>query len=154
MNKKLLFFISLFFILNSCGKKHDFQEIEFFDSLIWNRFDIIEIDVPVKSDTRGLDFTLVFIHSEAYAHDFINMNITFYLPEGSMRSRDYTFRLQDEFGEWHGDAADGFIKVELPVTSGLKFAEDGICRVRLENKMTRFNTQGVIGVGVSAKRAG
>ncbi len=152
MNKFVLVFLLLCLSL-SCGRSHVFDESHTFESLIWNRFDIIEMDVPVQADERGFDFVVRLIHTEAYAYDFINMNITFYMPGGAMRSRDYTFRLQDEDGNWLSPVVDGFIEADLPVISGLKFYEDGICRVRMENKMTRFNTAGIKSVGLSVRKS-
>lgn len=140
--KKTVPLIVLFALLASCGSNIVFEDSVTFDGLYWERRHYIEFEVPVSPREAGYDFAVIFAHNGAYAFDHINMNITFYMPAGAMRSRDYEFRLQDEHGEWMGERHDPFIEVELPVTSGLRFLESGICRVRVENKMTRFPSSG------------
>jgi gliding motility-associated lipoprotein GldH len=145
--------ILLFGLFTSCSDTLIYDESETFDSLIWNRFDIIEKEVPVTADERGYDFYIALRHAEVYAYDYIDMNITFYMPGGGMRSRDYNFRLQDENGNWMAPVVNGFVELKLPALRGVKFNESGICRVRIENKMTRFNTMGISEVGVKVLRA-
>jgi gliding motility-associated lipoprotein GldH len=152
--KKVIATILMLGLFASCGGDLIYNETETFESLIWNRFDIIEMEVPVTDHERGYDFYITFVHTEAYAFDFINMNITFYMPGGGMRSRDYDFRLQDEHGNWLTPPANGLIKAELPALRGVKFNEHGVCRVRIENKMTRFNTLSVSEVGLKVSKGG
>lgn len=140
-------------MLYSCAPQGVFDETINFESLIWNRFNIIEMEVPVKANEKGYNFSVILHHNEDYTFDFINMNITFYMPGGGMRSRDYQFKLQDEQGNWLGDSSNGFFQMELPLLNGLKFSEEGICTVRIENKMVKFNTIGVKSVGLVVNKA-
>lgn len=140
--KKIVPLFILLAILASCGSHIVFDDSVVFDGLYWERRHYIEFDVPVEPHETGYDFTVRFVHNGSYAFDHINMNITFYMPGGAMRSRDYEFRLQDEQGEWMGERHGSFIEVELPVTSGLRFIESGTCKIRVENKMTRFPSSG------------
>jgi gliding motility-associated lipoprotein GldH len=140
-------------MLYSCTPQSIFDETISFESLIWNRFNVIEMEVPVKVYEKGYNFSVIFQHNEDYAFDFISMNITFYMPGGGMRSRDYQFKLQDEHGNWLGEPSNGFYVIELPLLNGLQFSEEGICNVRIENKMIKFNTIGVKNVGLVVNRA-
>jgi gliding motility-associated lipoprotein GldH len=140
-------------VLYNCSPQSVYDETIGFDSLIWNRFNTIEMEVPVQADEKGYNFMVILHHNDDYSFDFIRMNITFYMPGGGMRSRDYQFKLQDEPGNWLGEPANGFHQIELPLLNGLKFSEDGICKVRIENKMIKFNTIGVKSLGLVVKKA-
>lgn len=139
--------------LYNCSPQSVYNESVDFESLIWNRFNTIAMEVPVQTYENGYNFSVIFQHNDDYAVDFVKMNITFYLPGGGMRSRDYQFKLQDEQGSWLGESANGFYMIALPLLSGLKFSEEGICKVRIENKMVKFNTIGVKSVGLDVRKA-
>lgn len=140
-------------ILYGCSPSIVFDKTIRFESLIWNRFNVIEMDVPVQMLEKGYNFSIIFQHNNDFAFDFISMNITFYMPGGAMRSRDYQFRLQDGQGNWLGEPDNGFFSLEWPLLNGLKFSEEGVCRVRIENKMVKFNTIGVESIGLVVKPA-
>jgi gliding motility-associated lipoprotein GldH len=139
-------------MLYSCRPQSIFDETISFESLIWNRFNTIEMEVPVQADEKGYNFMVILHHNDDYSFDFIRMNITFYMPGGGMRSRDYQFKLQDEQGNWLGEPSNGFFKMELPLLNGLQFSEEGICNVRIENKMIKFNTIGVKSLGLVVEK--
>lgn len=67
-------------MLYSCAPQSVFDETINFESLIWNRFSIIEMEVPVKANEKGYNFDVILHHNQDYAFDFISMNITFYMP--------------------------------------------------------------------------
>lgn len=138
--------ITLF--LASCSHKPVFEQEVVFDDLIWNRFNIIEMDVPLDDADKQYDVFVRFVHTDVYPSDHIAMNITFYFPGGGMRSRDYEFRLQNEKMEWTGNKSGDFYENILPVNLAMRFPEAGITRVRIENKMTKFNMAGIASVGL------
>ncbi len=140
--KKFIAALVLSTLLASCTEDLVFNDAVIFDNLFWERRHYIEFEVPVDARESGYDFALQFVHNGSYAFDHIHMNITFYMPSGAMRSRDYEFRLQDEYGQWLGKKQGPFVETGLAITSGLRFVEDGICLVRVENKMTRFPVSG------------
>jgi gliding motility-associated lipoprotein GldH len=81
------------------------------------------------------------------------VNITFYLPGGEMRSVDYHFNLKDEQGKWLADGMGELWDIELPIRKKLRMPEAGICKVRIENKMTKLETPGIIEMGLIVKKA-
>lgn len=134
-------------MLSSCSSGVVHKETAYFTDLIWNRFNNIEQSFQIE-DTEGLyDLYIHFEHNENYPTDHIAMNITLYYPNEGMRSRDYEFKLQDSNLKWLGKVKDKGFVLEFPVMTGVKFAEAGTNKVRIESKMTKFNLPGVIAVG-------
>lgn len=141
-------------MLGSCSGKTIFKQEVVFDDLIWNRFNIIEMDIPIENADALYDIRVQFTHTEVYPSDHIAMNITFYFPDGSMRSRDYEFRLQDESMQWIGRKTGDFYHNTFAVNLGMRFPEMGLTRVRIENKMTKFNMAGIASVGLLVEKSG
>ncbi|MBK9291710.1 MAG: hypothetical protein IPM52_08810 [Bacteroidetes bacterium] len=144
----------LLLLLGACTGRIVFDQDVRFDDLIWNRFNIIELDLPVEDAENLYDVKVRFVHNDIYPSDHIAMNITFYFPNGGMRSRDYEFRLQDADLQWLGQKQGEFFYNEFPVNLGMRFPEAGVTRVRIENKMTKFNMAGIASVGLVVERSG
>jgi gliding motility-associated lipoprotein GldH len=122
------------------------------EKVSWNRFDIQNFEVPVKIGDV-LDFYLSIRHKSDFQYDKIWVNITFYTPEGTMRSRDYEFDLKDKSGKWLGDGMGELWDIDLPVHKEMVFNKAGTCRVRVENKDSKYETPGIIEVGLVVKRS-
>jgi len=150
--KKISVLLVLF--LASCSGRPLFEKNVVFEDLIWNRFNIIEMDVAVEDPEQLYDVYVLFVHSDVYPTDHIAMNITFYYPNGGMRSRDYEFRLQDVNLHWIGQKKGDLYPNYFPVNLGMRFPESGVTRVRIENKMTKFNMAGIASVGLFVGKSG
>jgi len=148
---KLWLFTYLLLLVTACGNKTVFIEYREFDDVSWNRFDIQNFEVPVE-ENDVLDFYFMVRHHSYFPYDFIDVNITFYLPGGGMRSGDYHYDLKDEQGKWLGSGMGELWDIELPIRRNLNIAEAGICKVRIENKMTKLETPGIIEVGLLVKK--
>ncbi|PLW98347.1 MAG: hypothetical protein C0591_04620 [Marinilabiliales bacterium] len=155
MNGQIKFiaaFLTVFLFISSCGNRTVFKEYRSFNDVSWNRFDIQNFEVPVK-ENEVLDFYLFVRHHSYFPYDFMDVNITFYMPGGEIRSRDYHFELKDEEGKWLADGMGELWDIELPVRKNLTINEAGICKIRVENKMTKLETPGIIEVGLLVKKA-
>ncbi len=148
--KKLIVLFSFVLLLGSCGQKTVFKEFHRFDNISWDRFDLLKFDVDVQKDQK-LDFDLLLRHHTYYPYDYLDVNITFYTPSGASMSRDYHFKLKNKDGSWKSDGLGDFWDIELPIRNEMLFSESGICKVRIENKMTKINTPGIIEVGLKAR---
>ncbi len=155
MNGQIKFigtFILVFLLISSCGNRTVFKEYRAFDDVSWNRFDIQNFEVPVKENDE-LDFYLIIRHHSYFPYDYLDINITFYIPGGEMRSGDYHFDLKDEQGNWLADGMGELWDIEIPIRKKLTMHEEGICKVRIENKMTRLEIPGIIEIGLIVKKA-
>jgi gliding motility-associated lipoprotein GldH len=151
MIKKALLFI-LFIAAAGCSRSIVFDETTYFEDLIWNRFNHVVHDFTIEDLSSTYDLKVKFSHTDSYISDHISMNITLYFSGGGMRSRDYDFRLQDSQLKWLGEEKNGLFTNEFLVISGVRFPEAGESQIRVENKMTKFNTLGVAAVGVVVEK--
>ena len=150
---KVLVISEMVLLLTACGNRTVFKEYHKMERVSWNRFDIRFFEVPVKAGEQ-LDFYLFLRHHTYYPFDYLDVNITFYLPGGEMRSKEYHYELKDENGNWKADGMGELWDIDLPVRKKLKIAKDGICKVRVENKMTKLETPGIIEIGLIVKQSG
>jgi gliding motility-associated lipoprotein GldH len=152
MKRLLTLMLLLAVLLSSCKEPAVFREYVKMPNVNWERFNILEFDVPVKNGDQ-LDFFLFMRHHTDFPYDKLYVNITFYAPDGEMRSRDYEFNLKDEEGNWLADGMGELWDIELPVRKGMPFYKNGTCKVRVENKYTKYDTPGIIEVGLIVKRS-
>jgi gliding motility-associated lipoprotein GldH len=139
--------VYLVFALFSCAQAPVFEGNVQMERNIWNRFNFLMFEVPV-TENELLDFDLMVGYTEEYPWDELITNITFYPPDGSMLSSDYTFKpdkkaLTDVTGK----------SQEFSIRKQMKFGASGICKVRVENKMSKVQTPGISSVGISARRS-
>ncbi len=148
MKRPIFVFLATVFLI-SCSNRTYFKEYKKFDSLNWDRFNILNFDVIVDKD-QSLDFDLLLRHHTAYPYGFLDVNITFYTPAGATLSRDYHFNLKEKNGKWKADGLGDLWDIELPVRKEMKISKAGILKVRVENKMTKIDTPGIMEIGLQA----
>ena len=139
-------------LVTGCDSNTIFKEYNKFDDLSWNRLDILDFEFPVDKK-QPLDFYLAFRHHTDFPYSFIDVNITFFTPDGEMRSRDYHYRLKGTDFDWRGEGMGELWDIELPIRNDMVFNESGICKVRVENKMSKMEIPGIIEVGLIVKKS-
>jgi len=143
---KIELLISLVLVLISCTQAPVFEGKVEMEHNIWNRFNFLMFEVPV-TENELLDFDLIVGYTEEYPWDELTTNITFYPPDGSKLSSDYTFKLDKE------TLSDVLEKSQVfSIRKQMKFGASGICKVRVENKMSKVQTPGISSIGISARR--
>ena len=140
------------FIISGCNTGIIFKEYNSFDDVSWNRFDIQNFEFTIEGD-KPLNLYLAIRHHTDFPFDFIDVNITIYTPDGEMRSREYHHKLKNENLQWKGDGMGEIWDIELPIRKNMIFNKGGICKVSIENKMTKSETPGIIEIGLIVKKA-
>ena len=140
-------------LLSSCGDNVVFRQYNIMENLSWNRFDFQEFEVRVEQGDI-LDFYLALRHHTDFPYKKLWVNVTFYPPDGSMRSRDYDFMLKDAEGNWIADGMGELWDIELLIRKEMLFTKTGICKVRIENKHSKYEIPGVIEVGLIVRKSG
>ena len=130
--------------------KQVFKENKQFKDLGWERFDILDFEVGVEKG-QLLDFDLIINHLPDYAYDYLDVNITFYTPSGASLSRNYHFNLKDKNHNWKSTLKDNVLQANLVIRKEMTLSKTGICKVRIENKMTKIETPGIISIGLQVK---
>ena len=153
MNKVLFGFLTSLIILSSCVREYVvFREYVEMHNMTWNRFNTLEFEVPVK-ENDVFDFKLFLRHHTDFPYDKLFVNITFYSPGGDIRSRDYDFDLKDYRGDWLANGMGELWDLEILIRKEMPFYENGICKVRVENKYSKFDTPGIIEIGLIVQKS-
>lgn len=139
-------------LLISCSEPDVYRKYVKMENINWQRFNILEFDVPVENGDQ-LDFYLALRHHTDFPYDQLFVNITFYSADGEMRSHDYDLDLKDENGDWLADGMGELWDIDLLVREGMPFYKSGICKVRVENKFSKYDTPGILEVGLKVKRS-
>ncbi len=150
--KNLIIPLVVALLLSGCDKNIFYKEYKSFDDVSWNRHEILEFEVPVEKNTMN-DFYMALRHHTNFPYSFIDVNITLYTPDGEIRSRDYHYRLKGTDLKWKGDGMGELWDIELPIRKRISFKKPGICKIRVENKMKKMETPGIIEVGIIAKKS-
>ncbi len=152
-NMKRFFILFVLIALVGCQSPVVFSHHEEFDRALWNRFHFIELDVPITDSQQLYDLSIDFTNNGDYPSDYIELNFTIFYASSGMRSRDYTFRLQDNNRQWTGEKNPQGFTSHLPIISGMQFPENGTHRIRIESKMTKFDLPGVVSLNFTIKKS-
>lgn len=156
MKNKLGIFILLIimvFGLLSCFEKQDSVVIskEFMGEQ-WGRFDYLETDYHVVKAPMTADLVMELIVSDAYPNIYpyhgdddgvfvVTMSIN--APDGSKRSREFSYRLKDRDGVFKSEKTEGYYHFELPLINEMSFSEKGEYHFKIENKYSKDPLYGV-----------
>ena len=147
----LLPFVLLFFVV-SCREPTVFREYQKIENMTWSRFDVLEFEVPVNEGDK-LDFDLALRHHTNFPYEKLFVNITFNAPDGEMRAADYAFLLKDDAGKWLADGMGELWDIVIPIRKEMPFYQTGICTVKIGNNYSKFETPGIIEVGLLVKKS-
>ncbi len=148
MMKKPVWILLIPLMFLSCGDPPLFEGTTAMDQDIWNRFNFLIFEVPVE-DNSLLDFYLKVDFTKDYPWDKLSTNITFYAADGSMRSSDYDFPLNESTL-----TSEKPLQHLFTIRKEMLFTKGGICEVRVENKSSKVHTPGVSAVGIVVRRSG
>lgn len=150
--KKFIIPVIITILFAGCNNNTVFKEYEKFDDVSWSKLDILNFEFPVN-EKEEYDFYLALRHHTDFPYSFIDVNITFFTPDGEMRSRDYHFRLKNTKLEWKGDGMGELWDIELLIRKEMVFNKGGICKIRIENRMRKVETPGIMEIGLIVKKS-
>ncbi len=152
MKYKVLILFVPFIVFLSCNSKPYFEHKYLFKNNVWQRFNFVFFNVPVKKG-EILDFSLIVKHLKSFPSSSLPLNITFTTSDGEMRSRDYLFTLKNSHGQWISKKIDSVYQKTFNVHKMLKFETNGICKVRIEQKIPVLQTKGIKSIILIAKKS-
>jgi gliding motility-associated lipoprotein GldH len=153
MKKLMLFSILLSFLFASCGKKTVFEQRQKFDDLKWNRFKELSFSFDIKDTARVYDMELLFRHHTMYPYQDIFVTLAIFSPSGERRVGDFHLPVRDKNGVFYSQGNGDLWDIDLPLYKMMRFTEPGKYKVEIENRMDKFDTEGVMEVGLRVKEA-
>ncbi|MBI9039402.1 MAG: hypothetical protein JEY97_14815 [Bacteroidales bacterium] len=136
--------------MSACGNKVTYDSFEQFENNSWNRFNELNFEFPVDKSTYNIYLTIKF--DETYSYNELLINTAFYTPSGEERFTNYEIKVRDKNGEFIGENHDNNIKLIFPLRKNFRFSKEGICKLEIENLMTKIETSGIIGIGIIIER--
>lgn len=150
--------LTLVILLASCAKEQDVIVVSTdFQGEKWGRFDYINASYNVSKAPMTADLELNIAVSDVFPniypyHDDDNGVFQFVMtitsPDGSRRSREYSFRLKDSEGNFKSQNIGGYYNFELPLISEMSFNEAGDYQFKIENKYSKDPLYGIKSLSV------
>jgi gliding motility-associated lipoprotein GldH len=146
-SKQIILLLIIPFLILSCGRGKIFEEHKKIDNMTWDRFEVIDFDIPIEK--TGVPYDLIFAmrHHTDIPFDEVEINFTMWTPGGETRSRDYTIRIRDREGNLVGDGLGALWDIRVPMKEGYAFSEEGVCKVEIANRMHKLKTVGIMEIG-------
>lgn len=124
-----------------------------FTNATWERFKLLNFELPVKSTRHTYDFSLVVRYNENFPETTLPVNVVMTTPGGEERIREYMFHIKDKDGNFVGNPAGGIYQMVIPLRNDVLFAKTGVCKFEIENLTSKYLTTGMIEFGVVMERA-
>jgi gliding motility-associated lipoprotein GldH len=148
----ILCLLTITILLGSCSGNKVFEKYIKMEKLSWNRFNVLNFDVPVEGNSTSYDFLVAIRHIPEIPYDILPVNITFYTPFGETRSLDYSIRLKENDGKLKADCMGDLCDLVITIKDDFVFTEEGTCQVVLSNRMSKVETPGILEVGLIVKK--
>lgn len=150
---RIIVFLLLVFTFGCKGDKTVYEEYKKFENLSWNRFNIVTFDVPVEDIPTGYDLYLTIRHIPEFTPGKMDINFTYTMPSGDMRSTDKELRFSDNDGNKKSECLGDLCDIEFLLREGLRIQQPGVLKVEIENKHTKLELPGILEVGLKVKKS-
>lgn len=151
--KNILYFTALIVLFSGCGRQKPVSQMHNFTNATWERFKLLNFELPVKSTRHTYDFSLVVRYNENFPETTLPVNVVMTTPGGEERIREYMFHIKDKDGNFVGNPAGGIYQMVIPLRNDVLFAKTGVCKFEIENLTSKYLTTGMIEFGVVMERA-
>lgn len=150
--RKISFLLLMVIFLSSCNRDTVFEDYWKFDNLTWNRFDFVTFEMDVEDIEQYYDIFLVFRHVPEFPVSKLELNFTVLPPSGGYRSSDHSYWLRKS-GVLQSDCLGDYCDFLVPLRKEYKFNETGSTRFEIENKIPKFESTGIIEVGLIIRKS-
>lgn len=145
------FFVVLISILFSCKPSKIYEKDIPFKYNLWNRFDILNFDIPVKK-AGVYDIILKIKHTGEFPFDKLPFNMVISSPSGEERDREYEIEMRNKDGKFLAKNTQGDIfEMEYTLRKEFDFNSPGIYTIKIENLIPKIETPEIIEIGLVVK---
>ncbi|MHC1706656.1 MAG: gliding motility lipoprotein GldH [Bacteroidales bacterium] len=144
----LVVLILLPFVFISCSRNKVFEERHVFKQMNWNRFESIFFELEIKDIESEYSIMVKLRHHTVYPFTDLAFTMAIYSPSGERRLKDINAKVRDENNSFLGSGAGDLWDLDIPVFDNFSFNEPGPYKIELENRMSKFDTPGIIDIGL------
>ena len=139
-------------LLSCSGKQNADVSSREFEGEVWSRFDYLTASYNVAKAPMTADLVLELevsdVFPDVYPYPEADRGIftfvmTISAPDGSRRSREYSYRLKDDDGNFKAEKVDGYYHYSLPLINEMSFSVKGDYDFKIENKYYKDPLYGV-----------
>ncbi|MGM0566182.1 MAG: hypothetical protein ACQESX_05440 [Bacteroidota bacterium] len=143
--------------LSQCtvSEKEIFTAKQAFENDTWQRFQILDFDIPFEEENKAYDLYFTVTYSEDFQHDNIPLHAILKTPAGSKRVNEFTIEVRDANGQDIGEKADDakYYTLKAPLWQELTISEPGEASLSLEQIIPKFKTPGIKEAGITVHYA-
>jgi len=151
--KRLLPFFLMLLLLSSCQNKKVFEQRQSFDDLKWNRFKNVTFEFDIKDTESKYNITLMLRHHTIYAEPDLQMTLALYTPSGERRLKEIIMPIRNTDGTFRSSGMGDLWDLEQVAFAGYSFNEKGHYKLEIENRMAKFDTPGVMELGLRVDKS-
>ncbi|MCX6271815.1 MAG: gliding motility lipoprotein GldH [Bacteroidetes bacterium] len=153
MKSRLLLFSLVLLCLISCSGRKVFEQRHTFEQLKWNRFESVFFETDIKDTETNYDISVEIRHHTAYPFANLMMTLAIYSPSGERRIKDIDVLLRNADGTFKAQGNGDLWDITAPVLQGITFSEPGHYKFELENRMSKFDTPGMMEIGLLVEKS-
>lgn len=151
--RSLLFLMVAAALVSGCQRGKVFERHSKMDRLAWNRFNLVNFEVPIKDASAGYDFYVAIRHITEIPYSSLEISFAVDGPDGSETIRDIKIPIRDREGKLLGNGMGDLWDVEVLAKEGLRFSETGTCKVEVASRMQQADLLGIMEVGLVVKKS-
>lgn len=135
--------------------KEIFSAEQTFENDTWQRFQILEFDIPFEEEKKAYNFYFTVTYSDEFQHDNIPLHVILKTSTGSKRVHEFTIKVRDAKGENIGKKAEDsqYYVLKAPLWQGLTISEPGEAFLSLEQIIPKYKTPGIKQAGIKVNYA-
>ncbi|HRY99656.1 MAG TPA: hypothetical protein P5550_11435 [Bacteroidales bacterium] len=142
----------------ACQRGPVFEEMKNLPQQNWIRFNTLWYSYTPSNHDDAYTLSLVVRYTDAVAFNKLLVMGTIHSPSGEMRFREYSLPLRDADGMADGSAVSAtgvqpkVYEKRLVLREELVFTDPGEYRFEIENLMDKYDSPGIIAVGVVVEK--
>ena len=136
-------------------EKEVFSAEQAFENDTWQRFQVLEFDIPFEEANTAYNIYFTLTYSEEFQHDNIPLHAILKTPAGSKRVYEFTIEVRDASGKDIGQKEEEseYLTLQAPLWQKLTVKEAGKATLTLEQIIPKFKTHGIKQAGIKVSYA-
>ena len=141
-----------FLILFACKSSSVYQSDYTFENHSWNRFKKVFFETPMN-DTKSTYAIYVNVKvTEKFEFDKLSIRMTIYTPDKGERYSEHDIQIKGDDGKFKGEAEKEYRVIKIPLKKEIYFNQEGKYMFEIENLMSKYETPGIISIGISIEK--
>jgi gliding motility-associated lipoprotein GldH len=130
-------------LLLTCCHRRAVELTHLFPDKTWDRFQKLNFEFPVTSIKYPYDILLKITYDSTYRFRNFYINVVLDMPSGEERINEYDHDIVNKDGSPAGRREDDAMTTTFPLWRDLKFSEEGICKLEIEDLIPRTEITGI-----------